>query len=94
MQIYLNTQSYTQPEELRFYPAKVYVVKNIRYVEPEDTLIEKDEFHENLPYWEYDLYEYTPQEYVEVLQNQNDELKTELLDTQMALCDIYEAMEQ
>lgn len=45
-------------------------------------------------YYQYDLYEYTAQEYVGVLQELNDELKTELLDTQMALCDIYEAMEK
>lgn len=32
-------------------------------------------------------------EYMSVLQGEIDELKTEVLDTQMALCDIYEAIE-
>lgn len=33
------------------------------------------------------------EEYSNYMQEQYDELKQELLDTQMALCDIYEAME-
>ena len=32
-------------------------------------------------------------EYMSVLQGEVNELKTELLDTQMALCDIYEELE-
>jgi len=44
-------------------------------------------------YYEFDLYEYTPNEYIEILKQQNETLNTEILDTQMALCEIYETMD-
>lgn len=88
MKLWKDTQSTQKPEEYVFNPYKVFVSKNIHFVE----VTPSEEFPERQSYWEYDMYEYTPQEYVEVLQNENSELKTELLDTQMALCDIYEAM--
>ena len=91
MRIYKNTQGYSEPKEIDANPYKVFVAKNIHFVEVDPTPIEEG-MPERQSYWEYDLYEYDSQEYVYILQQENSDLKTELLDTQMALCDIYEAM--
>lgn len=88
MRFYPNTQGSSEPKEINANPYKVFVAKNIHFVEVEPS----EEFPERQSYWEYDLYEYEASEYVCMLEQENESLKTELLDTQMALCDIYEAM--
>ena len=91
MKIYYNTQNVNKPEEVEANSYKVFVAKNIHTIEVNRRNIETGET-ETKEYWEYDLYEYEPSEYVQVLQKKYDDQQVELLDTQMALCDLYEAM--
>lgn len=87
MRVYRNTQSTAPPKEFEINPYKVFICKNITYHERKE-----DEEMPVPAYYEYDMYEYTPTEYIEILKTEKEDLKQELLDTQMALCDIYEAM--
>lgn len=87
MKSYPNTQSTISPQEFEVNPYRVFVAKNIQFIE-----VEEQEDPQQISYYQYDLYEYTPEEYIEILKQQNDDLNQEVLDTQMALCDIYEAM--
>lgn len=41
----------------------------------------------------YNYIGYTKDEYLKIIDAENSHLKSELLDTQSALCDIYEALE-
>ena len=43
--------------------------------------------------YEYDYIGYTKNEYISLLSQQNQQLQNELLDTQSALCDVYELLE-
>ncbi|WP_428047771.1 hypothetical protein [Candidatus Proelusimicrobium excrementi] len=91
MKIYSNTQSIDAPKEFEINSYRVFVAKNIKYVEKEDSE-NTDEESITFSHYEFDLYEYTPSEYIEILKNANEELNNEILDTQMALCEIYETM--
>lgn len=44
--------------------------------------------------YEYDYVAYTKNEYLILLINQNNDLQAELLDTQSALCDVYELLNE
>ena len=63
MKIWKNTKSTVKPKEYDCNPYKIFVAKNIHFVEIEP----QEEYPDNQSYWEYDLYEYTTQEYVDVL---------------------------
>ena len=87
MQIYKNTQSTVEPKEFEINPYKVFIAKNIQLIENSST---EEEIVITL--YQYDLYEYTHEEYINILRETNETLQQEILDTQMALCDIYEDM--
>ena len=42
--------------------------------------------------YEYDEIQYTKDEYIELMAQQSKQLSTELLDTQLALCELYETL--
>ncbi len=46
---------------------------------------------ENCDIYTYDETQYTKDEYITLLSNENATLKQQILDTQLALCEIYEA---
>lgn len=81
------TYSTTQPQPIEVTDAKVLIASNIHLV----TLYDDD----NQPQQSYcyELTEYDKNEYIKLIGEQNEQLRNELLDTQSALCDIYEAME-
>lgn len=87
MQVYKNIQSTIKPDEFEINPYKVFIAKNIQTVENSNT-----EEETTITLYQYDLYEYTHEEYIDILREKNEKLQQEVLDTQMALCDIYEAM--
>lgn len=87
MQIYKNTQSTVEPKEFEINPYKVFIAKNIQLIE--NSSIEEEIV---ITLYQYDLYEYTHEEYINILRETNETLQQEILDTQMALCDIYEDM--
>lgn len=63
MKMWKNTQSDVKPKVYDCNPYKVFVAKNIHYVDIEP----QEEYPEKQSYWEYDLYEYATQEYISVL---------------------------
>ena len=40
--------------------------------------------------WEYHMVQYTKDEYIKRIDEKNTELESQLTDTQLALCDVYE----
>ena len=42
--------------------------------------------------WEYYMVQYTKDEYIKLMDEKNTELESQLTDTQLALCDVYEMM--
>ena len=40
--------------------------------------------------WEYHMVRYTKDEYIKLIGEKNTELESQLTDTQLALCDVYE----
>lgn len=89
MQVYKNTQSTIKPNEFEINPYKVFIAKNIQTIENNSSIDEEENIK---TFYQYDLYEYTHEEYINILRETNETLQQEVLDTQMALCDIYEAM--
>lgn len=74
-----------QAKELVIGKDKVYIHTNI-------TPIAKDaRGNEITDLFQYNEIQYNIDEYIEILAKQNADLTTELTDTQLALCEIYEA---
>ena len=84
MIIHKNVESGSLPETVRILADKVLIASNVR--QEQRAGIER----ENIPVYVYDITEYTKDEYINALRVKNEELETELLDTQSALCDVYE----
>lgn len=80
---YGKVYSDTVPKSIEVTPGAVFLASNIQpYVEHFD---EGDEIG-----YMFDYIAYTKDEYIELLSEKNETLEAELLDTQEALCDIYE----
>lgn len=74
------------PEEVEITESKVFIAENIT---PYSEVIDEKEISGFM----YNYIEYTKDEYIQLLTQKNEEVQTSLLDTQMALCDIYEMLE-
>jgi len=83
-----TTYSSIRPQGIEINESKVFVATNIV-----ETTGENDH-GDFLTYYSYDLDEYDKNEYMGMLAEKNIQLEQELLNTQMALCDLYEAMEK
>lgn len=85
--IYHNKiKSHDRPEEISFTPSAVYVASNI---EPYEEELEG----KIISGYQYDITQYSKDEYIIALAAKNAQLEAELLNTQAALCDIYELIE-
>lgn len=84
MIIHNNVESGSLPETVRILADKVLITSSVR--QEQRAGIER----ENIPVYVYDITEYTKDEYIDIIRKKNEELETELLDTQSALCDVYE----
>lgn len=83
---YKNVRSDYAPQHLEITSESVLISSNIR----QDTqYLEDKEIHGYV----YDYDEYGKNEYIRLLGEENERLNKELLDTQDALCDIYEMLE-
>ena len=83
--IIYHTQGSEIPNDTIILETKVLVNTNITPIEiifDEETRIE----------YEYDVTEYTKDEYIEKIAKDNEELNTELTDAQLALCELYEML--
>lgn len=84
MIIHNNVESGSLPETVRILADKVLITSNVR--QEQRGGIDR----ENIPVYVYDITEYSKDEYIDIIRKKNEELETELLDTQSALCDVYE----
>ena len=82
MIIHKGVRSKKKPENLKIDNVFVYISKNIQPFE--------DESNEG---FEYDLEVYDKNEYLALISEENKNLQQQLLDTQMAICNIYETLE-
>lgn len=79
--------SSNEPQPIEVTNLKVLVASNIHAV-----TLQNDEGQPQQFYC-YQLSEYDKNEYIKLIGEQNNELRSELLDTQTALCDVYEMIE-
>lgn len=76
MEIYYNTQGMSKPPEIEYNPYKVFITKNIRFVEVDKTPREDGYIPQD--YWEYDLYEYELNEYMPIALRENDKMRADM----------------
>ena len=81
-----NVQSGVKPKETEIDEYSVWVNENIREIEITDENGSHTEY-------EYDQIQYSKDEYILLLSEENKNLENMLTDTQLALCDVYEMME-
>lgn len=84
---YGRQQSTVKPVEVELTETKVFVASNITPVNEPGT----DE-QPGFIGFEFDLTEYSKDEYIKLQAEKNAELEKNITDTQMALCDVYEMM--
>lgn len=80
---YKNVQSTIRPKEIEIDEYSVWVSKDIKEI----TVIDEIGSHTE---YEYNQIQYSKDEYIRLMSEQNKALENELTDTQIALCDIYE----
>ena len=85
MTIYENVRSAIKPEHRRVDDFSVYISTDIREIAVED---ENGESHIE---YEYHQTRYTKDEYIQLMMDKNAVLETEVSNTQLALCELYEA---
>ena len=85
MKEYGLTKSAVEPQAVEITETKVFVATDIEQV---TSNIDDQEVQE----WQFNLFEYEKDEYIKIISERNLELETELTDTQLALCDVYEML--
>lgn len=88
MIIHKNVESGSYPETVKILADKVLVADNVRQEQRVEEFAEVE--RESITVYIYDVTEYTKDEYIGLLREKNAELENEILDTQVALCDVYE----
>ena len=87
MQQYGKVRSTQQPKTQVIDEYSVWVAENITPVSEPGT----DEQPGFVGY-EYDLTQYTKDEYIKMIDDKNAALETQVTDTQIALCEVYEML--
>ena len=87
MQQYGKVRRTQQPETQVIDEYSVWVAENITPVSEPGT----DE-QEGFVGYEYDLTQYTKDEYIKMIDEKNAALETQVTDTQLALCEVYEML--
>ena len=75
-------------------PKNIEILKNKVFVSNNITEVEKNFDDETYTEYEYELIEYSKDEYIKLLAQKNTELENSLTETQLALCEIYEGVLQ
>lgn len=78
-------RSSTKPKNIEILKNKVFVSNNI-------TEVEKNFDDEIYTEYEYELIEYSKDEYIKLLAQKNTKLENSLTETQLALCEVYEGV--
>lgn len=87
MKEFKKVRSTQQPEQKLIDDYSVWVAENITPV----TESGSDEEPGFVGY-EYDLTQYTKDEYIKLIDDKNTSLEAQITDTQVALCEVYELM--
>lgn len=82
---YQKQRSTVRPEPLELTETKVFVATNIQAVTEPGV-----DGQEGFSGWEFNLVEYTKDEYIQVLAATAADQEEKLTDTQLALCEVYE----
>ena len=83
MKEYKNVRSSARPQDIEITNSAVYLAKNIApYEEDLDGRVVKG--------FQYDCLEYTKDEYLIKLTQENANLREQIIDTQLALVELYE----
>ena len=83
---YGKQHSSTLPQPIEITATKVFIASNIT---PYSTVIDDRQ----VSGYEYDYVEYNKDEYILKMAEDNATMQQNLIDTQMALCDLYESLE-
>ena len=83
MKNYGVQKSSALPNNFEITDSKVFVYENI------EKIISKIEDQEITEY-QFNLIEYDKDEYIKIISEKNEELNQQIIDTQLALCEVYE----
>jgi hypothetical protein len=84
---YGTQRSTVKPLRVELTDSKVFIASNITPVDEPGT----DE-QPGFAGFEFDLVEYDKDEFIKLQAEQNETLQTQITDTQVALCEVYELM--
>lgn len=82
---YGTVRSTVKPDEVEIDEYSVWVNSNIKEIEVQSEV----EIHTE---YEYNQVRYKKDEYIKLIDKRNSTLESQLTDTQLALCEIYEGM--
>ena len=87
MKEFKKVRSTQQPEQKVIDDFSVWIAENI-------TPVTESGSDEELGFvgYEYDLTQYTKDEYIKLIDDKNTYLEAQITDTQVALCEVYELM--
>ncbi len=78
---YGRQRSTIKPDETEILETKVFAASDV-------TEVSENEFSG----YEFNLTEYSKDEYIQMIREKNADLETELTNTQLALCEVYELL--
>ena len=84
---YKKVRSTQQPETQVIDEFSVWVAENVIPVSEPET-----EGQPGFEGYEYDLTQFTKDEYIKMIDEKNVSLETQVTDTQLALCEVYEML--
>ena len=73
-------------------PKNIEILKNKVFVSSNITEVEKNFDDETYTEYEYELIEYSKDEYIKLMAQKNIELENNVTETQLDLCEIYEGV--
>lgn len=79
-------QATEKPKRLEITETKVFMYENFGKVEIEDEEGTREE-------WQFSMKEYDKDEFIELMNRENDKFRELLYDTQLALTEVYEMLE-
>lgn len=82
---YGKVRSTEKPDKIEIDELSVWVNTNIKEIDVQS----EDESHTE---YEFNQLRYTKDEYIKLIDERNTTLESQLTDTQLALCEIYEGM--
>ena len=79
-------KSTVRPQDVEILETKVFVASNTEEV---NETVSEEEFNG----FQFELTEYSKDEYIQILNEKNTSLEGQITDAYMALCDVYETVE-